>query len=478
MNPLTNVKNLQKINEKELELGLVGKKSWHDKYKESAWIFVGGLPYDLTEGDVICVFSQYGEIVNINIVRDKKTGKIKGYGFLCYEDQRSTVLAVDNLNGAKVLGRTLRVDHVENYKQPKEFGDEDDITKQMRSEGCAPQLPQSDNSEKEEDSFVVPMKKVKKEKKPKKKKKEKKKKHKNQNLQVTEHNRGPQKYPSDRDSKKSNRDFETHENRYNNRYESKDKYHTDFQNGSNRNNQGRYSENDSNYNNKQSYNREDNSRNYRRDRKKKPKKKEKEKKKKHKKSESSSDSDNEVEPVKVKKEKHDIDDEKSYNKEHNRGPQKYPSDRDSKKSNRDFETHENRYNNRYESKDKYHTDFQNGSNRNNQGRYSENDSNYNNKQSYNRGDNSRNYRRDRSRSPNNRSLNKGRDRNNSPPRRPKRDISNSPPRRRERSRDISNSPPRRGERARDRSNSSPRRQGRSRDISNSPPRRRERSRDR
>lgn len=62
----------------------------------------------------------------------------------------------------QVLGRTLRVDHVENYKQPKEFGDEDDITKQMRSEGCAPQLPQSDNSEKEEDSFVVPMKKVKK----------------------------------------------------------------------------------------------------------------------------------------------------------------------------------------------------------------------------------------------------------------------------------------------------------------------------
>jgi RNA-binding motif X-linked protein 2 len=32
-------------------------------------------------------------------------------------DQRSTVLAVDNLNGAQVLGRTLRVDHVADYKQ-------------------------------------------------------------------------------------------------------------------------------------------------------------------------------------------------------------------------------------------------------------------------------------------------------------------------------------------------------------------------
>ena len=36
-----------------------------------------------------------------------------------YEDQRSTVLAVDNLNGSRVLDRTLRVDHVKNYKQPK-----------------------------------------------------------------------------------------------------------------------------------------------------------------------------------------------------------------------------------------------------------------------------------------------------------------------------------------------------------------------
>lgn len=34
-----------------------------------------------------------------------------------YADQRSTVLAVDNLGGAKVLDRTLKVDHVLNYKQ-------------------------------------------------------------------------------------------------------------------------------------------------------------------------------------------------------------------------------------------------------------------------------------------------------------------------------------------------------------------------
>lgn len=55
----SNVKNLQKLNDRELELGLAGStNSWHKQYKDSAWIFVGGLPYDLTEGDVICIFSQ------------------------------------------------------------------------------------------------------------------------------------------------------------------------------------------------------------------------------------------------------------------------------------------------------------------------------------------------------------------------------------------------------------------------------------
>lgn len=86
---------------------------------DSAYIFAGGLSRDLTEGDVITIFSQYGEVMNINMPRDKETGKPKGFAFLMYEDQRSTVLAVDNLNGANILERTIRVDHVKNYKEKR-----------------------------------------------------------------------------------------------------------------------------------------------------------------------------------------------------------------------------------------------------------------------------------------------------------------------------------------------------------------------
>ncbi|RKP16213.1 RNA-binding domain-containing protein, partial [Rozella allomycis CSF55] len=113
------------------ELSRTGKDSgsWHDSYKDSSYIFAGNLDYELTEGDIVVIFSQYGEIVDLNLIRDKDTGKSKGFAFLAYEDQRSTVLAVDNFNGMKLLNRTLRVDHVKNYKPPKsneENGDEEE----------------------------------------------------------------------------------------------------------------------------------------------------------------------------------------------------------------------------------------------------------------------------------------------------------------------------------------------------------------
>ncbi|KAM3868912.1 RNA-binding motif protein, X-linked 2 [Diretmus argenteus] len=183
MNPLTKVRLINELNEREADLGVKETVSWHSEYKDSAWIFVGGFPYELTEGDIICVFSQYGEICNINLVRDKKTGKSKGFCFICYEDQRSTILAVDNFNGIKIKGRTIRVDHVQDYRPPRDSDDMDDVTKRLREDGCAPKLPDAANApnlsssseSEEEEQYRIPVKKPKKDKKEKKKKKKEKK---------------------------------------------------------------------------------------------------------------------------------------------------------------------------------------------------------------------------------------------------------------------------------------------------------------
>ncbi|KAJ4979855.1 hypothetical protein NE237_010635 [Protea cynaroides] len=104
----------------------------NESFDDSAYVFVGGIPFDLTEGDLLAVFAQYGEIVDVNLVRDKGTGKSKGFAFVAYEDQRSTNLAVDNLNGAQILGRIIRVDHVTKYKKKEEEDDEKE--QKMREE--------------------------------------------------------------------------------------------------------------------------------------------------------------------------------------------------------------------------------------------------------------------------------------------------------------------------------------------------------
>lgn len=107
----SNIRSVEKLNKQELEAGTPSSASWHADYSDTSYIFFSGLHLDLNEGDALTIFSQYGIPVHIRLVRDRETGKSKGFGYLKYEDQRSTILAVDNLNGVDVLGRKLRIDH-------------------------------------------------------------------------------------------------------------------------------------------------------------------------------------------------------------------------------------------------------------------------------------------------------------------------------------------------------------------------------
>jgi RNA-binding motif X-linked protein 2 len=106
--------------------------SWHADYRDTAYIYIGGLPFELSEGDVITIFSQFGEPAYINLIRDKETGKSRGFAFLKYEDQRSTDLAVDNLGGAVIMGRTLKVDHTRYKKKDDEPDEGVDLTEELK----------------------------------------------------------------------------------------------------------------------------------------------------------------------------------------------------------------------------------------------------------------------------------------------------------------------------------------------------------
>ncbi len=124
---MNTIREIEKINQLELDRGIAGTSaSWHSQFANSAWCYVGNLDHQLTEGDVLCIMSQYGEVDDIHLVREEDTGKSRGFGFIKYEDARSCVLAVDNFCGATILGRSLRVDHVEQYRLPKKLQEKED----------------------------------------------------------------------------------------------------------------------------------------------------------------------------------------------------------------------------------------------------------------------------------------------------------------------------------------------------------------
>ncbi|PNS17966.1 U2 snRNP component ist3 [Sphaceloma murrayae] len=128
---MQSIKQVARLNEKELENAVPPSASWHTDYRDTAYIYIGGIHLDLSEGDVIVIFSQYGEPVWIKLARDKDTGKSRGFAWLKYEDQRSCDLAVDNLSGAEVLGRVLAVDHAR-YKRRDDENDLDGYVGQDR----------------------------------------------------------------------------------------------------------------------------------------------------------------------------------------------------------------------------------------------------------------------------------------------------------------------------------------------------------
>ncbi|KAK4534718.1 hypothetical protein CDCA_CDCA02G0743 [Cyanidium caldarium] len=73
-------------------------------------VFVGNIPYGVTEEMLLERLQEVGPVVNVRIVYDKDTGKPKGFGFCEYRDAETAESAVRNLNERiELLGRTLRV---------------------------------------------------------------------------------------------------------------------------------------------------------------------------------------------------------------------------------------------------------------------------------------------------------------------------------------------------------------------------------
>uniref|UniRef100_A0A915D1U8 RRM domain-containing protein n=1 Tax=Ditylenchus dipsaci TaxID=166011 RepID=A0A915D1U8_9BILA len=72
-------------------------------------VYVGNLPYNVSEQDLGNYFSSAGPVTNVRIMIDRETNRPKGFGFCEFADQQSAQNAVQNFNGVDFNGRSLRV---------------------------------------------------------------------------------------------------------------------------------------------------------------------------------------------------------------------------------------------------------------------------------------------------------------------------------------------------------------------------------
>uniref|UniRef100_A0A7I4EZU9 Splicing factor U2af large subunit n=1 Tax=Physcomitrium patens TaxID=3218 RepID=A0A7I4EZU9_PHYPA len=82
-------------------------------------IFVGGLPYYLTEIQIKELLESFGPLRGFDLVKDRDTGNSKGYGFCVYQDPSVVDIACATLNGMKMDDKTLNVRRATASGQPK-----------------------------------------------------------------------------------------------------------------------------------------------------------------------------------------------------------------------------------------------------------------------------------------------------------------------------------------------------------------------
>ncbi|MDE1515573.1 MULTISPECIES: RNA recognition motif domain-containing protein [Vibrio] len=87
-------------------------------------LYVGNLPYKANESHVKDLFSEYGEVFVVRLMKDKRTGKRRGFGFVVMAASQAQA-AIDALNEKEYMQRTLKVRIANDPKSDEEIAAQD-----------------------------------------------------------------------------------------------------------------------------------------------------------------------------------------------------------------------------------------------------------------------------------------------------------------------------------------------------------------
>ena len=86
-------------------------------------IYVGNLSYEVTEEDLKGAFEAFGQVASAEIIKDKFSGRSKGFGFVEMSAKEEAQSAIAELNGTELKGRTLKVDEARARSEDRRGGE-------------------------------------------------------------------------------------------------------------------------------------------------------------------------------------------------------------------------------------------------------------------------------------------------------------------------------------------------------------------
>ena len=89
-------------------------------------LFVGNLAHSVGDNELEALFGEHGTVVSAVIIRDRETGRSRGFGFVEMETTEMAEAAAGAIDGFEMEGRRIRVNHTQsktNYQRRSDFGE-------------------------------------------------------------------------------------------------------------------------------------------------------------------------------------------------------------------------------------------------------------------------------------------------------------------------------------------------------------------
>jgi cold-inducible RNA-binding protein len=80
-------------------------------------LFVGGLSWNTTDEGLRQAFESFGEVLDAKVIKDRDTGRSRGFGFVTFAQQDEATTAMTEMDGTTLDGKTIKVNEAQDKRQ-------------------------------------------------------------------------------------------------------------------------------------------------------------------------------------------------------------------------------------------------------------------------------------------------------------------------------------------------------------------------